>query len=500
LWRYTELLPVDPPDPALSLNEGGTPLLRAKNLGSMLGLESLYIKDERQNPTSSFKDRQAAVTVAALRKFGLDEAVVSSTGNVAIAYSAFCARYGIKLWAFLTSLVPAVKMHEVSIYGTQLVKVTGTYDQAKKLAVSFAEQRGLYKDRGPKSVAGLESMKTIAFEIAEQLAKQMNAHPEERWPSPDWYVQAVSGGMGPLGVAIGFEQLQSAGLTADRPALAIIQTEGCSPMTQAWKADDNVATPVLDPRTHITTLTTGDPGRAYTLLREKMLAGPGGTMETVTDEEAYRAMISVAEMEGLSLEPAAAVAFAGLFKLARSGQIKSDQVVVVNCSGHTMPVEKSILGDKRTHDLRYESLTERGTPQEGLLAALANLDQEHFRRILIVDDQADARRLIRRVLDAHGDFSVEEAASAADALQKSREKLPNLIILDLMMPEMDGFALLDRFRTEGDLAEVPVIVVTAKELTKSENERLEGQISKLMTKGDFLGDDLIDEIDRALDQ
>jgi CheY-like chemotaxis protein len=102
-------------------------------------------------------------------------------------------------------------------------------------------------------------------------------------------------------------------------------------------------------------------------------------------------------------------------------------------------------------------------------------------------------------LDSSEKAPVVEASSAADALQKSREKVPNLIILDLMMPEMDGFALLDRFRTEGDLAEVPVIVVTAKELTKSENERLEGQITKLMTKGDFLGDDLIDEIDRALD-
>ena len=104
----------------------------------MLGLAHLYIKDERQSPTASFKDRQAAVTVAALKEAGITEAVVASTGNVAMSYAAYCARAGITLWAFLTSLVPSAKMREVAIYGTQVVKVTGTYDQAKQLASEFA--------------------------------------------------------------------------------------------------------------------------------------------------------------------------------------------------------------------------------------------------------------------------------------------------------------------------------------------------------------------------
>jgi threonine synthase len=94
VWRYHELLPVLNTDHIVSMGEGGTPLLKAQNLGLMLGLNNLYIKDERQGPTGSFKDRQASVAISVLREFGVDEAVVASTGNVAIAYAAYAARAG----------------------------------------------------------------------------------------------------------------------------------------------------------------------------------------------------------------------------------------------------------------------------------------------------------------------------------------------------------------------------------------------------------------------
>src|SRR5512139_2872635 len=174
LWRYRELLPVLEYNPILSMGEGGTPLIRASNLSMMLGCPNIFIKDERQGPTSSFKDRQAAVNVAALKEAGITEVVLASTGNVAIAYSAYAARAGIKLWAFLTSLVPAEKMREVAIYGTQVVKVTASYDQAKKVASEFAKQRGLSLERGARTIPSLEAMKTIAFEIVEQITNLLS--------------------------------------------------------------------------------------------------------------------------------------------------------------------------------------------------------------------------------------------------------------------------------------------------------------------------------------
>ncbi len=217
LWRYRELLPIRTRKPELTLGEGGTPLIRAVNLGMMLGCPNIYIKDERQGPTSSFKDRQAAVTIAALKEAGITEAVIASTGNVAISYSAYAARAGIKLWAFLTSLVPAEKMREVAIYGTQVVKVTSTYDQAKQVAAEYARQRGLYIDRGSRSIPSVEAMKTIAYEISEQLGEwvggsnssQGKGNTTTPLTNPDWYLQAVSGGLGPLGVLKGFSELKA---------------------------------------------------------------------------------------------------------------------------------------------------------------------------------------------------------------------------------------------------------------------------------------------------
>ena len=501
LWRYRELLPINEYNPSLSLGEGGTPLIHASNLGMMLGCPNIYIKDERQGPTNSFKDRQAAVAIAALKEAGITEAVLASTGNVAIAYSAHAARAGIKLWAFLTSLVPSEKMREVAIYGTQVVKVTSSYDQAKKFAAEFARQRNLYIEAGARTIPSVESMKTIAFEIAEQLTDILgpekpvqNGGSKLPWRVPDWYFQSVSGGLGPLGVQKGFDELVKMGLSRRIPGIGVIQADGCSPMVAAWQKGQEIAEPITAPRTHITTLATGDPGRTYTLLYQRIKSSGKGLFESVSDEETFRTIHILAKMEGLSVEPAAAVAFAGLIRLVRTGKIKPTDVVVINCTGHTMPVEKLILGDNWARSVSLPSQVFADTPQEGLLAALNRVSVDRYPRIVIVDDMPDARRLIRRILQSQGNYTIFEAGSGNEAIELAQRELPDLIILDLMMPETDGFAVLDELKANPDTAAIPVIVVTAKELSPEENERLRGQIYSLLQKGEFMSDEFIDEI------
>ncbi len=493
LWRYQELLPVHRPDPQLKMGEGGTPFYHANKLSMMLGIPNVFIKDERQGPTHSFKDRQAAVNIAALKEAGVTEMVLASTGNVAIAYSAFAARAGIKCWAFLTSLVPAEKMREVAVYGTQVVKVTSTYDQAKKLAAEFANQRGLYLEKGARSIPSVEAMKTIAFEIIEQLT-DLQGSDTQKYATPDWYIQSISGGMGPLGVQKGFDEFFQMGLTDRIPAIAGIQVEGCAPMVHAWKKNQEIADPVISPKTHIATLATGDPGRTYTLLRERMLAAGGGVFESVSDEETFRAMHALAKLEGVSVEPAAAVAFAGLFKLVHHGVIQPHQTVVINCSGHTMPIEHDILGDGWSRNVSISSQIQNETPQEGLLSALNRVTSDRFHNILIVDDTEQARRLIHRILQAQGKYNLLEAADGRKAIQIAQAEKPDLIILDLMMPELDGFTVLDALKADPHTAAIPVIVVTAKELTGEEKKRLKGQIQSLMQKGEFLTDDLVEKV------
>jgi len=505
IWRFRELLPVNAPQPSISMGEGGTPLLKASNLGMMLGLSNLYIKDERQNPTNSFKDRQASITAASLKEAGITETVLASTGNVAISYSAYASRAGIKLWAFLTSLVPNEKMREVAIYGTQVIKVTASYDQTKKVALEYANQKeeGSYLDRGASSIPALESMKTIAFEIAEQLTSALGPPPTNKnnqqskspnWQTPDWYIQAVSGGMGPVGVLKGFEELKMMGIVDRIPAVACVQPQGCAPMVHAWKNDLDVAPPVLSPRTNIATLATGDPGRTYSVLRNKMLKGSGGTFESVSDDEAFRAIHVLAKMEGLSMEPASAVAFAGLIKMVRNGVIKPKDIVVINLTGHTMPVEKMILGEGWARNLVLPTKAAQEKPEEGLLSALSRVTPDRYSRVAIVDDHPDARRLIRRILQSQGEYTIFEAANGEEAIELAKKKTPDIMILDLMMPGVDGFGVLDALKADEATASISIVVVTAKELTKDETTRLKGRIAKLLQKGEFLSDELLDEV------
>jgi len=496
LWRYAELLPIRNVNPGLTLGEGGSPLIPAVNLGMMLGCPNIFIKDERQGPTGSFKDRQAAVTIAALKEAGITEMVAASTGNVAISYSAYASRAGLKLWAFVTSLVPAVKMREIALYGSQVIKITGSYDQCKQVAQEFARQRGLYQDLGARMITSIEAMKTIAFEIAEQVTLVQGPGENTPWRTPDWYVQAISGGMGPLGVYKGFRELKQMGLIERIPAFAPIQAEGCAPMVTSWKKGLEVAEVVTAPKTHIETLATGDPGRAYQLLRARV-DETRGAFESVSDEETFRAMHVLAKMEGISAEPAGATAFAGLFKLIRAGIIKPTDTVVVNCTGHTMPAEQIVLGDNWSRDVNFPSKAE--IPQDGLLSALTQVAPEKFPRIAVVEDTMEARRLIRRILQSQGNFTILEATNGREGLEMIQRELPDLIILDLMMPELDGFSVLEALRARAETATIPVIVATAKELTPEEKSRLSGKIQSLMQKGDFLNDEFLEEVKALID-
>jgi threonine synthase len=504
MWRYRDLLPISHDENIVTLGEGWTPLIRALNLGLMLGHPHIYIKDERQGPTHSFKDRQAAIAISAMKEAGIKEAVVASTGNVAIAYSAFAARAGIKLWVFVTSSVPAEKMREVSLYGTEVIKVAGTYDQAKVIAAQFAAGKNLFLDQGIKGIAAKEAMKTVAFEIAEQLGSTLAGHDALMpnfgrlpWRVPDWYIQAVSGGLGPVGVMKGFSELNRLGVVEGMPKLACFQTSGCAPMADSFKRGLAVAQNVDNPATSISTLATGAPGQAYEVLCE-LIAAHGGTIDSVTDAEALRALHVVAKMDGLSVEPATAVAFAGLFNLIRAGQIGRDNIVVINCSGHTFPVEKHIVDDRLMHDMVIGG-TEEGSVgrEEGLLTALEELDYR-VKRIAIIEDNPDAARLIRRILQAQGDFLIEEANSGLEGLDLIRQNRPNLVVLDLMLPDLDGFGVVDAMKGDDELKNIPVIVITAKEITAVERRRLNGKIKGLLQKGSFMDLDLVSDINEAL--
>jgi threonine synthase len=165
-----------------------------------------------------------------------------------------------------------------------------------------------------------------------------------------------------------------------------------------------------------------------------------------------------------------------------------------------VPVEQEVIGDDWARDVEFppERVIKYGSvPEDGLLAALNHVTVDRYPRVAIVDDHPHVRRLIRRILQAQGEYKLFEAEDGVSAINLIQKETPDLVILDLMMPEMDGFSVLDALRNEPSTASIPVIVVTAKELTEQEKNRLEGQIQALMQKGDFMNDELLEEV-RAL--
>lgn len=486
MWRYQDILPLDNPSALDLYPAGGTPLWLSHRFGPALGHTSVYIKDERYGSTSSFKDRQAAGAVAAMLENGVKEAVIASTGNAAVAYAAACARAGIKLWVFMTSLVPQEKLREAALFGAEVIRVSGNYDQTKQIAAQFAQRRNLLLDRGATSVPARESMKTIAYEIVEQMD----------WHAPDWYIQAVSGGLGPLGVYQGFKELFEMGLINKIPKLGIIQAEGCSPMVRAFKAGKDVADPII-PETSIIILSTGDPGKAYSYLW-KLTQQYGGIMESVTDPEAFAAMRSLAKSEGMAVEPATAVAFAGTEKLIRNGTINPNERVVVNCTGHTFPVEKHVLGDQFAVDVHL-SKDQSPAPREGLQAALENLD-EKTKTVLLVDDNADDALLIRRLLEGYKSYRVFHAKDGWEGLAMARQKLPDMIVSDLTMPGIDGFGFVEELKLDPRTKDIPVVVVSAKDITDEERKRLNGHIQAVYQKGSLPARKFVDQVVHAIEE
>lgn len=484
MWRYRELLPFSFDIPPVSMWEGYTPLLHAEALEKKYGDVIIHIKDERRQPTGSFKDRQASGTVSALKSRGITELVLASTGNAAAAYAAYCAKAGIKLWVFLANNVPSEKVRELALYGAEIIKIAGTYDQAKEIAADFAKRRNLVFDQGAKAIPGKEGFKTIAYEIAEQLG----------WRSPDWYLQAVSGGIGPLGVYKGFKELFALGIIDRIPKLGLIQVEGCAPMVRAYQQGLNKAAPVI-PETLIAVLATGNPGLSYTMLK-KSVDETGGVFLSVDDGETFRAMRKLARIEGFSMEPASSVAFAGLEKLWEAGQIKPGETVVVNSSGHTFSAEKHALEDRFSLHLAPAGI-EGSATLEGLKTALDQLE-EQVMTIVIIDDNPNDSRLIRRFLQHYKKYRIFDANNGPDGIDLVQQRKPDLVILDLTLPDMDGFSILSKLKENPDTKDIPVIVVSAKSVTEKEWRFLREQVDSVWEKGNFRPHELVGHVVKTM--
>lgn len=273
-------------------------------------------------------------------------------------------------------------------------------------------------------------------------------------------------------------------------------------MVHAWENGLKEAIPVV-PDTLIAVLATGDPGFAYRFLK-KANDNYGGAMVSVSDGDAFRAMRRIARTEGFSVEPAASVAFAGLEKLVDKGYIKPNEVVALNCSGHTFSAEKHALEDRFYVDLQMEP-NEEIVNSEGLEAALELLD-EQVTSIVIIDDNPQDTRLVRRLLQKYKKYRVFEAHNGPDGIDLVRQRQPDMVILDLTLPDMDGFTIMETLKKDERTCDIPVMIVSGKDLTPDQKAFLDQTAANVMLKGSFSGQELVknvigmlgDEVDEKL--
>ena len=323
MWRYAPLLPV-PQDIAdrPTTEPGYTRLIRADNLARVLGLRRLWIKDDRGNPTHSFKDRVVAVALAAATEMGFKVLACPSTGNLANAVAAAAARAGIRSVVLVPANLELQKIITTSVYGGTFVTVDGTYDDVNRLASELA---GEHEDWAFVNVNVrpyyAEGSKTIAFEIAEQLG----------WRIPPQVVVPIASGAQLVKVDKGFTELTTLGLVPQAPWRVFgAQATGCSPVSAAFAAGLDVVRPAK-PDTIAKSLAIGNPADGPYVL--DVVRRTGGSIADVSDDEIVDSMRLLASTEGIFGETAGGVTLGVLRKLLAAGQLDPDAETVIINSG-----------------------------------------------------------------------------------------------------------------------------------------------------------------------
>lgn len=325
MWRYIEFLPINgDKKPETSLSTGYTPLIRAGNLAKALGIqEELYIKDDRGNPTHSFKDRVVEMAVAKAKEFGYDDIACASTGNLGNALAAHAARAGLKCYIFVPHDLEQEKISGMLVFDPILIGIKGVYDEVNRLCSEIADRYSnmAFANINMRPYYG-DGSKTVGYEIAEQLG----------WRAPAHVVVPVAGASLISKVHKAFAEFYATGLV-EKPKARIYaaQAAGCSPVSDAVIGNAETVRPI--PREQIHTiaksLAIGNPADGDLAL--KIIRESGGYAARASDEEIIAGIELLAKTEGIWTETAGGVAVASLKKLIEQGKIPRDDGNIVLC-------------------------------------------------------------------------------------------------------------------------------------------------------------------------
>ncbi|MDQ3805678.1 MAG: threonine synthase [Acidobacteriota bacterium] len=322
LWRYREVLPVEREENVVSLGEGWTPLLRAGRLGARLGMKELFIKDESQNPTQSFKARGMSAAVSMAKELGATKLAVPSAGNAAGALAAYAARAGLEAHIFMPRDTPRANVVECERTGAHVTLVDGLITDCGAEVARRKGAEGWFDVSTLKEPYRVEGKKTLGYELAEQLG----------WELPDVIVYPTGGGTGLVGMWKAFDEMEQMGwIGGKRPRMVSVQAAGCAPVVRAFGEGKRAADEFADAATVASGLRV--PKAVGDFLILDALRASKGAAVAVSDEELLAAVGEIGAAEGLFVAPEGAACLPALRKLLARGEVRPEERVVLFNTG-----------------------------------------------------------------------------------------------------------------------------------------------------------------------
>ena len=320
MWRYRELMPLFDGEQPVTLGEGFTPLMHARSLGSALGLDRLYIKDESLNPTNSFKARGQSAAITRARALGAKTIALPTAGNAGNAAAAYAAAAGLACEVFIPKDAKRPFVDECRLYGAHVTLVDGLITDAGRIAAETGKPLGWYDVSTLKEPYRIEGKKTMAYELAEQM--------DWRWP--DWIIYPTGGGTGLIGMWKAFDEMEELGWIGDkRPKMIAVQAEGCAPIPKAFAEGKDVSERFANAHTYASGLRVPKAYADYLILRD--IRASGGFAVAVSDDDMREACDAIGKAEGLFVAPEGGASWAAVKKLAADGRLdRASRIVLFN--------------------------------------------------------------------------------------------------------------------------------------------------------------------------
>ncbi len=322
MWRYREWLPITGAEDPVSLGEGGTPLLPAARLAREFGLRHLWIKDESQNPTGSFKARGMAAAVTRARYDGASALTAPTAGNAGVAVSVYGRRAGLPVTVFAPRSTPPRILEQIRAFGAGLRQVDGHIGDCGAQARRHAAERGAFDVSTLREPYRIEGKKTMGLEIAEQLG----------WRLPDVVIYPAGGGTGLIGMWLAFRDLLRAGwVEGTPPRLYVVQARGCAPVVQALLSGADQPEPWPHPETAAVGLRVPAPLGGRLMLRA--VRDTGGGAVAVSEPEIGWGVERLTSAEAVDGCPEGGATVAALKELIQAGRVEPDHTVVLFNTG-----------------------------------------------------------------------------------------------------------------------------------------------------------------------